>query len=319
MTSILKEGLSMCARVMETKAISDPVGELIDLGGYRLHLHSQGTGGPAVIMEAAIWDIGLTWSLVQPEVAQFTRAVVYDRGGLGWSDPSPKPRTAAVMVEELHALLQRAGIAGPYVLVGQSFSGLLVRLFAYTYPDEMAGLVLVDAAHEDQDSRYPEAIRNMAQPMFDAQLQLLQQRRAMAVAEGPLPSLLPGPAQLPGDIAEKYQALITENTTRLDTMIAELSALQESRSQLRSARDRGLGDIPVIVLSHGIPQSVPGLPDEVNRDYEAAWQQLQIELATQSTHGTRIVAEGAGHMIHHDRPDQVVAAIQQIVTAARKR
>jgi hypothetical protein len=102
-------------------------------------------------------------------------------------------------------------------------------------------------------------------------------------------------------------------------MIAELSALQESRSQLRSARDRGLGDIPVIVLSHGIPQSIPGLPDEVNREYEAAWQQMQIELAAQSSNGQRFAVEGAGHMIHHDRPDQVVAAIQQIVTAARKR
>lgn len=303
----------MNMRATETITKPAPVGELIDLGGYRLHLHSQGTGGPVVIMEAAIWDFSLTWSLVQPEVAKFTRALVYDRGGLGWSDPSPKPRTAAAMVEELHTLLQRAGITGPYVLVGHSFSGLLVRLFASTYPDEIAGLVLVDAAHEDQDLRYPEAIRNMAKPMFDAQLQLLQQRRATVAEEGPLPSMLPVPAQLPGDIAEKYQALITENTTRLDTMIAELAALEESRAQVRAVRDRGLDNIPAIVLSHGIPQSIPGLPDEVNREYEAAWQQMQIELAAQSRNGKHIVVEGAGHMIHHDRPEVIVEAIRQLV------
>lgn len=294
-----------------------PVGELIDLDGYRLHLQSQGTGSPAVIMEAAIWDIGLAWSLVQPEVARFARAVVYDRGGLGWSDPSPKPRTAAAMVEELHTLLRRAGIAGPYVLVGQSFAGLLMRLFAYTYPDEMAGLVLVDAAHEDQDERYPEAIRAMAKPMFEAQLQMLQQRRATATAEGPLPSMFPAPAQLPADIVEKYQALIAEDTTRLDTMIAELAALEESRAQVRAMRDRGLGDIPLIVLSHGIPQAIPGLPDEVNRAYEAAWQQMQIELAAQSSKGQQLLVEGAGHMIHHDRPEAVVEAIRQVVEATR--
>lgn len=294
-----------------------PSGELIDLDGYRLHLHSRGTGGPAVIMEAAIWDIGLTWSLVQPEVAKFARAVVYDRGGLGWSDPSPKPRTAAAMVEELHTLLGRASIEPPYVLVGQSFAGLLVRLFAYTHPDEMAGLVLVDAAHEDQDERYPEAIRAMAQPMFEAQLQMLQQRRATAMAEGPLPSMFPAPAQLPADIVEKYQALIAEDATRLDTMIAELAALEESRAQVRAMRDRGLGDIPLIVLSHGIPQAIPGLPDEVNRAYEAAWQQMQIELAAQSSNGQRLVVDGAGHMIHHDRPEAVVEAIRQMVEAAR--
>ncbi len=294
-----------------------PVGELIDLDGYRLHLQSMGTGSPAVIMEAAIWDIGLTWSLVQPEVAKFARAVVYDRGGLGWSDPSPKPRTAAAMVEELHTLLQHAQIEPPYVLVGQSFAGLLVRLFAYTYPDEMAGLILVDAAHEDQDERYPEAIRTMAKPMFDGQLQMLQQRRATVAAEGPLPSMFPAPAQLPADIVEKYQTLITEDATRLDTMIAELAALEESRAQVRTARDRGLGDIPLIVLSHGIPQAIPGLPDEVNRAYEAAWQQMQIELAAQSSNGQQLLVEGAGHMIHHDRPEQVVAAIRQVVEAAR--
>jgi pimeloyl-ACP methyl ester carboxylesterase len=294
-----------------------PVGKLIDVGGYQLHLHTRGTCNPAVIMEAAIWDLGLTWSLVQPDVAQFTRAVVYDRGGLGWSDPSPKPRTAAAMVEELHTLLGCAQIEPPYVLVGQSFAGLLVRLFAYTYPDEMAGLVLVDAAHEDQDLRYPEAIRAMAQPMFDAQLQLLQQRRATAVAEGPLPSMFPAPAQMPADIVERYQALITEDTTRLDTMIDELAALEESRSQVRAARDRSLGDIPLIVLSHGIPQAIPGLPDEVNRAYEAAWQQMQIEVAAQSSKGQHFVVKGAGHMIHHDRPEQVVAAIRQVVEAAR--
>ncbi|NTU64722.1 MAG: hypothetical protein HGB05_15305, partial [Chloroflexi bacterium] len=98
----------------------------------------------------------------------------------------------------------------------------------------------------------------MAQPMFDAQLQMLQQRRVTAAAEGPLPSMHPVPAQMSGDIAEKYQSLITEDTTRLDTMIAELAALEESRAQLRAARDLGLGDLPVIVLSHGIPQAIPG-------------------------------------------------------------
>ncbi|NWG75008.1 MAG: hypothetical protein HXY24_10440, partial [Rubrivivax sp.] len=88
---------------------------------------------------------------------------------------------------------------------------------------------------------------------------------------------------------------------------------------VRAARDRGLGDIPLIVLSHGVPQAIPGLPDEVNRGYEAAWQQMQIELAAQSTNGRRLVVEGAGHMIHHERPDVVIEAIRQIVTAARDR
>lgn len=120
-------------------AAPPPIGRLVDIGGYRLHLACQGKGSPTVVMEAAIGETGLLWSLVQPAVAQTTRACVYDRAGLGWSDPSPSPRTAAVMVEELHTLLATAEVPGPYVLVGHSFGGLLVRLHAARYPQEVAG------------------------------------------------------------------------------------------------------------------------------------------------------------------------------------
>ena len=131
--------------------------------------------------------------------------------------------------------------------------------------------------------------------------------------------LIPIPVQFPIEVADTYRALAANTLTRLDTMIAEFENLPVSQVQIRAARDRGLGDIPLIVLSHGIPQSIPGLSDEINRDYEATWQQLQTELASLSTRGKRIVAENAGHMIHHDRPEQVVEAIWQIVTAGRAR
>ena len=128
-------------------AAPPPVGRLVDVSGYRLHLACQGEGSPTVVMEAAIGETGLLWSLVQPAVAQTTRACVYDRAGYGWSDPIPRPRTAAVMVEELHTLLDTAGVPGPYVLVGLYFGGLLVRMYAARYPQEVAGLVLVYAAY----------------------------------------------------------------------------------------------------------------------------------------------------------------------------
>jgi hypothetical protein len=94
-----------------------PPGQLIDIGGYRLHLQCEGEGHPTAVFEAAMWDAGLTWSLVQPEPSNLTRACVYDRAGLGWSDPSPRPRTADVMVEELRAPLTVAEVASPYALV----------------------------------------------------------------------------------------------------------------------------------------------------------------------------------------------------------
>ena len=123
------------------------------MGGYRLHLYCTGTGrpgSPTVILDEGQAATSLGWSKVQPGVASFTRVCSYDRAGYGWSDTSPLPRTAGRMVAELHTLLARAGVAGPYVLVGHSYGGLLMHLYTYTYPQQVAGLVLVDSAHVDQ-------------------------------------------------------------------------------------------------------------------------------------------------------------------------
>src|SRR3990170_1939497 len=131
-------------------------GQLVDAGGYKLHINCTGQGSPTVILAAGSLEYSLFWALVQPEVARFTRVCSYDRAGYGWSEPSPHPRTANTMVKELHTLLVNAGIEGPYVLVGHSLSGMLVRVYANNYPDEVVGMVLVDSFHEEQFTRLPE-------------------------------------------------------------------------------------------------------------------------------------------------------------------
>jgi pimeloyl-ACP methyl ester carboxylesterase len=125
----------------------------VDVGGYALYLYCAGAGSPTVVLEAGGDDVAETWSLVQPEVAEFTRVCSYDRAGLGQSDPGPEPRDSLQIVKELHALLTNAGIEGPYVLVGHSLGGMYMRLFADRYLEEVVGLVLVDSAHIDQFER----------------------------------------------------------------------------------------------------------------------------------------------------------------------
>jgi pimeloyl-ACP methyl ester carboxylesterase len=126
-----------------------PPGKLVDIGGYRLHLHCTGKGNPTVVLIAGGGDFSFDWSLVQPNVSRFARVCSYDRAGLAWSDPGPTPRTMRQDAHELHTLLSAAQIQAPYVLVGHSMGGLIARVYAAQYPNEVAGMVLVDATHED--------------------------------------------------------------------------------------------------------------------------------------------------------------------------
>ena len=124
--------------------VHPPPGKLIDLGTHRLHVLESGRDGPTVVLEAGLMSTVLSWSTLQGELARKYRVVSYDKAGLGWSDEGPMPRTADCIVDELHSLLGRASIPPPYILVGHSFGGLTVPLFAARYPDETAGVVLVD-------------------------------------------------------------------------------------------------------------------------------------------------------------------------------
>jgi pimeloyl-ACP methyl ester carboxylesterase len=126
-----------------------PPGKLFDAGGHKLHLNIQGSGSPAVIFENGSGDFSFVWSLVQPAVAKFAKSVSYDRAGFAWSEPGPSPRSGRQIAFELHTALLNAGIKGPYILVGQSFGGFLVRNYARFYPNEVAGIVLVEALHEN--------------------------------------------------------------------------------------------------------------------------------------------------------------------------
>jgi pimeloyl-ACP methyl ester carboxylesterase len=289
---------------------------MVDVGGYRLHIFGEGAGSPTVVLDAGAGDLGLAWARVQPTVARSTRVCAYDRAGLGWSEPSPRPRTAAVMVDELHTLLTNAGIAGPYVLVGHSLGGLVVRQYAHAYPVGVAGIVLVDSAHEAQWLRFPEAVRNNL-PSVLRQLRLVQ--AAASVGIGALkPSLMPLESRLPLEAAATARALKVAGAD-FGTGAAELEQLAGGQTPPLAT----LGDIPLIVLSqsHRDPDSVPSgaaITPEVLQEYDQTWEQLQLELAALSTHGKRLVAEGSGHNIQLDRPDLVVRAIEELLAVARR-
>lgn len=289
-------------------------GQLVDVGGYKMHINCVGQGSPIVILEAGTGDFSLIWAYVQPEVAEDTRVCSYDRAGFGWSEASPHPRTGNVMVKELHTLLVKANVQGPYVLVGHSLGGLLARVYIHNYPDEVAGLVLVDSAHEEIDIRLPESAAK-------ANLDLASQLRIFSLLSSTgimalVPQYIPNPG-LPDDAFAQYQAIMA--TTRgLETSTAEIIAGEKSFAEMRALHMASFGDIPLIVLSRGHWDVVPLLSEAENQQSWEVWQEVQSELAALSVDAKQIIAEKSGHYIQLDQPDLVINAIHEMVDSLRE-
>ena len=199
--------------------------------GYRLHLNCQGApvpGSPTVVMEGGNAECGLTWASVQPEVARFTRVCTYDRAGLGWSERSPKPRTATNIVDELNALLTQAGVEPPYVLVGHSIGGMFVRLYAHRFADQVVGMVLVDAAHEEQDLRFPKPVQRLQQQNLTMMvwamrlLKMLNTMGILALLADKTGSSWPTP--IPETVRETYLGIICSDTRFFETAFEETAS-----------------------------------------------------------------------------------------------
>ncbi len=293
------------------EAAHPPIGQLVDVGGYRLHVACQGTGSPTVILEAGAGSGGLHWALVQPEVAHTTRVCVYDRAGLGWSERSPQPRTATVMAEELATLLTNADIRGPYVLVGHSLGSAIIRQFAVAHPADVVGMVLVDSATEQQVRRFPEAIRTAGGS------QMLPMRVMQFAARAGLlalnPTILPLGTGLPPDARATTQALVAASGKVLATFLEEVEQVNGDATP----RVTTLGGLPLLVIRHGRGDLQPsGKVTQADvAQYEATWVVMQQELAALSPQGKLVVAERSGHDIHLEQPELVIGAIHEVLAA----
>ena len=300
-------------------ALPAPLGQRYAVGGHHLHALITGTGGPAVVLEAGGASWSLDWHRVQTAVAAFTQTVSYDRAGFGWSDPGPRPRTAAQIAAELHTLLRQAQVPPPYVLVGASFGGHVVRLLARAHPGEVAGLVLLDPRPEALNAHMPPGWKRMesaGKGMY--QVLLAAARLGVLPLLGKLlgggEAAAPGVAHLPPDLQATYLA-VGFQAAYFRANLDELAASAESDRQV--AADPGLGALPLTVLRHGLPDLFARLPAAQQAPAEQAWQALQAELAARSTAGALQVAERSGHAIQLHQPDRAVQAIRQMVEQVR--
>ena len=302
-----------------------PPGRLVRVNERRMHIHITGEGTPTVIFESGMGASCLSWTLVQPQVAQFARAVSYDRAGHGWSDPAREPRTARRIAQELHALLDAAGVPGPYLLVGHSFGGYVNRAFAHLYRDKVVGMVMVDSVHPAEwENPTPEQLRMIKVGLRYAWIAAWLARlgfvrfclarlvrgsprlgRAAASAFGvgtaaAVQRIAEEIRKLPSPILPVVRALWSQPRNFL-SLGQHLAALPISAAQ--AAAVSSLGDFPLVVLSG---------------DHHAAlYIDWQRDLAQLSSRGRHLVASDSGHWIHLDHPELVTGAIREVVTAAR--
>lgn len=296
-----------------------PIGKLENIGSHRLHIYSIGEGSPSVVFESGGASWSLDWFLVQTEAAKFTNACSYDRAGFGWSDSGAKPRTSEQIVTELHTLLAKAGIKKPYFLVGASFGGHTVRLFSEKFPDEVVGIVLIDARHETINLKMPPAWKKLeASGKAMNQFMLLASRigflkllgRFMGEKAAP-PILMKLPPKLRSTYLEVgYQPKYFQSN------FDELAAISESDKQLSLAGS--LGNIPLTVIRHGIPDLFSSMPAGQAKQSEQVWQELQADFAKLSSNSQILVAEKSGHGIQIDQPSLVVDLIKQMFENVRR-
>jgi pimeloyl-ACP methyl ester carboxylesterase len=298
-------------------------GKMIDLGGWRVHLNCTGqakAGQSTVILEAGAGGFSVDWSLLQPRVATFARVCSYDRAGLGWSEQGPHPRTLHQVVWELHTLLEKANLPPPYVLVGHSAGGVLGRLYTYTYPSDVRGMVLVDSGFEtgvmvlndgklvrlaDTATGRPVPAVKTSGPLRDDQIPPSVRAQIEASALQMVPHATEPPYdKLPAD-AQRMRAWAFGQVKHWATNDNPFEGEELASLAAELRKPYRLADLPLIVVSRGLDPD-----DEHSRN--------QTTLVGLSHRGEQVIAKRSVHEVMITEPDVVAQAIQDVLAASRK-
>jgi pimeloyl-ACP methyl ester carboxylesterase len=300
---------------------------MVDLGSHRLHVLEKGNGSPTILLEAGLMSTVLSWTELQEQLSRSYRVVSYDRAGLGWSDLGPMPRTADRIVEELHLMLQRAGIPPPYVLVGHSFGGLTIPLFAARYPDETVGMVLVDPVAPREWNPPSEGDQKLARigarvcrrAAFLSRLGLIRlvafllaTRATKGLASHLVRLISRGTPTRSGSVSSPWFWALPENERAMALVFwvqekfAFTIASQLENLPVSAALSSELGpsyDKPVMILSAG---------NSPRRRYEE-----HRVMAGRLPLGNHLTAKESNHWIMQEEPALIVDAIQRVVDFSR--
>jgi len=297
-------------------------GRSVELGAefpnVSLNMECSGQGSPTVVLDTGLGVPAVGWKFVQPEVTKFARVCSYDRAGYGWSTPGPMPRTSGEIVKELHALLTASGEKGPYVLVAHSFGGFNVRVYTKEYPAEVAGLVLVDTSHEDQESRMTGSLKTfMKNQTAQVEFQKKVAKALIFFGIARLTTGEEGPANLPKSFLQEVKYLQLQPKF-VDATVSELQNFSASADEVRAAGN--LRERPLVVLTAGKEEDAKDLPKGLDKkdldEFRKIWMNdLQVQEAHLSTRGKQVIVPDSTHMIPFERPEKVIAAIREVCEA----
>jgi pimeloyl-ACP methyl ester carboxylesterase len=285
-----------------------PPGQILMVNGHAMRIDCSGSGSPVIVLDAGLGNDGLIWGRVQPALAKTTRVCSYDRAGFGWSDALPPPRDADHIATELHGLLAAAQITGPVVLMGHSIAGIYMRDYATRYPENVAGLIFVDASTPLQN-RNP-AFQADGNPRPPSWIQTLRKQATFALGiprllgecSGNLPGFDPHTAELQAeDQCHDRSAAVT----------AELESFDRSGEE--TVHTGPYGALPILIFSQDPVRTLKSEP----RDVVMAWNQMQEDLKQLSTRSRRIIARGSTHYVQGKRADLIEREVPKFVEQIR--
>lgn len=304
--------VTQSALTSHERTLHTPPGKLVNVGTHYLHLNCQGSGQPLVLLESGLSGWSQDWALVQPQLARQTTVCSYDRAGYAWSDEAPEPRTGLLAVEDLRTLLRTAGLQGPMVVVGHSWGGMLAQMLAQTYPDEVAGLVLVDALHHDQTA----SMEPDTHARYSHNMRLLTGSATWLAPLG-LTRLAGMPAsvvldKLPASEQAAARALAMQSKN-YQALYAEYRGIDPALAIARSLTP--VPAVPTVVLStNALSEFPPGWDTDYMRQH---WINGQRLLARE-TGARHVVVPDAGHYLQLERPELVIAAAQEVLQKSRR-